>query len=48
MILTAAGLVREPANSAEAELEWQLTEHEPLPLTIQHVEAMDIAPRFGW
>ena len=42
MILTATGLVREPANHVEAEFEHQLTEHEPLPLSADYVEMLDI------
>ena len=45
MILTNTVLVREPANPIEAWRECQLTEHEPLPLTSEQVEAMAIAAR---
>ena len=47
MILTATGLVREPANHVEAEFEHQLTEHEPLPLSADYVEMLDIAARMS-
>lgn len=47
MILTATGLVREPANPVEAELECQLTEFEPLPLSAEYIEMMDIAARMS-
>ena len=45
--MTANGRVREPANSTEAELECQLTEHEPLPLTAEQCEVQAVAARMS-